>query len=296
MLPEETLTFAAHPFQTAQPPPPGKWDTENLYHSRLTGFEFWNGRTRRNTLLTLNPFARSDWDNPEAQIRNDKKRIKKLQDWVESEWDLALRRGLKTWDTEDDLPSLRPVFLAGTDAHGSFNYSVGLSWDYRRRLIVDDNALGKVRTAVYVPEPFTDTLPSEQKILNGVRKGSVVVTDGPILEFLLQQNGQVARMGDALTVADGEDIRLEIQAFSSLEFGPVEQVELVTCFRHYRKPVNTNIQHGETVTIHLDGLQGYCRIFTQTSGPDGQLFCCFTNPIWVRITDGQKRDLVVRYD
>ncbi|HSQ16701.1 MAG TPA: hypothetical protein VLM83_03295, partial [Anaerolineales bacterium] len=34
MLPAETLLFAAHPFQLAQPPPPGKWDVEQLYHPR----------------------------------------------------------------------------------------------------------------------------------------------------------------------------------------------------------------------------------------------------------------------
>jgi hypothetical protein len=296
LLPEETLAFAAHPFQTAQPPPPGKWHIENLYDHRLTGFEFWNGRSRRSTLLTLNPFNRSDWQNPEEQIKNDQKRIKKLQDWVEGEWDLALRRGLAQWEAADELPGLRPVFIAGTDAHGSFNYSVGLSWDYRRRLIVDDNALGRVRTAVYVPDPFTDAVPPEHKILAGIKKGSCVVTDGPIIEFSLEHHGKTAWMGDVLTVAGGEDIHVNIVTFSTPEFGPVEQVELVTCFRHYRKPTKTILQSGDVATIQLDGPQGYCRLFAQTSGPDGQLFCCFTNPIWVRATDGQEHKLVARYD
>lgn len=296
LLPEETLTFAAHPFQTAQPPPPGKWDTENLYNPRLTGFEFWNGRTRCSTLLTLNPFETSDWENPEEQIKSDQDRIKKLQNWAEGKWDPALRRGLANWIAEDELPSLRPVFLAGTDAHGSFNYSVGLSWDYRRRLIVDDNALGKVRTAVYLQDQFTDVMPSEQKILAGIRKGSCVVTDGPIIEFSLAHNEKIAHMGDVLTVSDSEDIQVNILSFSTLEFGPVEQVELVTCFRHYRKPNKTNIRKGDVEIILLDGQQGYCRLFAQTVGPDGQLFCCFTNPIWLRITDGQEHKLTVRYD
>jgi hypothetical protein len=296
MLPEETLLFAAHPFQMAQPPPPGKWETENLYNPRLTGFEFWNGRTRRSTLLTLNPFTRNEWVNSEELIKNDQARIKKLQDWADGEWDQALRNGLANWGTTDALPSLRPVFLAGSDAHGSFNYSVGLSWDYRRRLIVDDDALGKVRTAVYLQDTFTNAIPSEPAILLAIRKGSCVVTDGPIIEFSLEHHGTTAHMGDVLTVSDNQDIDLKIFAFSTPEFGPVEQVELVTCFRHYRKPNKTNIQQGEIATIQLDGLGGYCRLFAQTKGPDGQLFCCFTNPIWVRITDEQEHRLMARYD
>jgi hypothetical protein len=103
-------------------------------------------------------------------------------------------------------------------------------------------------------------------------------------------------MGDVLTVSDNQDIDLKILAFSTPEFGPVEHVELVTCFRHYRKPNKTNIQQGEIATIQLDGLGGYCRLFAQTKGPDGQLFCCFTNPIWVRITDEQEHRLMARYD
>lgn len=294
MLPAETLTFAAHPFQFAQPPPPGKWDNERLYHPRLTGFEFWNGRSRRNAKLTFNPFEKSGWKDPAEQIKNDQARIKKLQASVESKWDLALRRGLARWADADELPSLRPVFIAGTDAHGSFNYSVGMSWDYRRRLVVDDNALGRVRTVVYLPDYYTDILPPEQNILAAVKKGSCVVTDGPIIEFLLEHNGETARMGDVLTISSGDDIKLEILTYSTPEFGSVEQVEVVTCFRHYRKSAKTIIIKDDAKTIELNGLQGYCRVFAQTVGLSGELFCCFTNPIWVRITDGVERKLQVK--
>ena len=286
MLPEETLLFAAHPFQISQPPPPGLWDRENLYHPRLTGFEFWNSRTRSSTLLTLNPFTCNEWIDSDQKTKKDEARIKKLKTWADGEWELALRKGLADWGPSDPLPSLRPVFLAGTDAHGSFNYSVGLSWDYRERLIVDDDALGKVRTAVYLPEAYTDAIPPEAGILSAIRKGSCVVTDGPIVTFTLAQNGTSAHLGEVLTATDGQEIALNIQAFSTPEFGQVEKVELVTCFRHYRKPKVTLIQKGESATLQLDGAQGYCRLFTQTTGLDGQLFCCFTNPIWVRITDG----------
>jgi hypothetical protein len=295
LLPKQALTFAAHPFQTAQPPPPGKWIDEDLYHPRLTGFEFWNGRTRSTTHLTLNPFARSEWKKLDVQAKKDKDRIKKLQEWAESKWDLALRRGLAQWESTEELPSLRPVFLAGSDAHGSFNYSVGLSWDYTRRLIVDDNALGKVRTVVYLQDKITNAIPPEERILAAISKGSCVVTDGPLIDFSVKNNGKTVYMGEVLNLEDGEDVNLDIQTFSTPEFGPLKQVELVTCFRHYRKPNKTSIIKGAEEVVPLDGSQGYCRLFAQTAGSDGQLFCCFTNPIWVRIRDQQKHRLVANY-
>jgi len=295
MLPKETLLFAAHPFTLAQPPPPGKWDAENLYHPRLTGYEFWNGRTRRGAKLTLNPFGSKKWDDPAELSKQDEKRIKKVKGWADGEWELALRKGLGNWGAAEAAPSLRPVFLAGSDAHGSFNYSVGMSWDYRRRLMVDDDALGKVRTAVYLDAAYTDKMPPEGEILAAIRKGSCVVTDGPVVTFDIEQQGKTARLGEVFSAAGGKDINLNIQAFSTPEFGGVEQVELVTCFRHYRKPVVTTVKKGNPATIQLDGAQGYCRLFAQTTGPDGELFCCFTNPIWVRFTDGKAGKLVASF-
>ena len=295
LLPAETLLFAAHPFQLAQPPPPGKWDVEHLYHPRLTGFEFWNARIRRSAHLTLNPFESKKWSEPAELLKHDQKRIEKVKGLADGEWELALRQGLGNWSAADPLPSLRPVFLAGSDAHGSFNYSVGMSWDYRRRLVVDDDALGKVRTVVYLPDAYTDTIPPEAEILAAMRNGSCVVTDGPIVTFSVAQQGKTAGLGEVLNAAGGQDIELNIQAFSTPEFGPVAQVELVTCFRPRRKPVKTTLQKGETVTIQLDGSQGYCRLFAQTTGPDGELFCCFTNPIWIRRTGGLAGKLVASF-
>jgi len=294
-LPKRALIFAAHPFQIAQPPPPGIWSTENLHHPRLTGFEFWNGRSRCSTLLTLNPFSSSDWEDPEKQVKNDQARIKKILDWSESKWDLALRKGLAKWAEVDELPGLHPVFLAGTDAHGSFNYSVGLSWDYRSRLIVDDNALGKVRTVVYLPEPYTDAVPQEEEILQAIGKGSCVVTDGPIIQFSLDINGKTAHMGEVLSVESAKDINLNLQTFTTPEFGTVELVEIYTCFRHYRKTKKTTLKKGSVELIPLDGTQGYCRLMAQSAGSDGQLYCCFTNPIWVRCNDQQNHRLRVSY-
>jgi hypothetical protein len=63
MLLDNTLTFAAHPYNFAQVPP-SKWDEKDLAYPRLNGHEFWNVRIRRSTNQTDNPFSRRGWTDP----------------------------------------------------------------------------------------------------------------------------------------------------------------------------------------------------------------------------------------
>ena len=81
MLPSNTLTFAAHPYDVAQVPP-SKWDEDDLGHARLTGHEFWNARSRRSANLTDNPFARKGWSDPDTLKRRDEARVTKLFQFV----------------------------------------------------------------------------------------------------------------------------------------------------------------------------------------------------------------------
>ena len=153
----------------------------------------------------------------------------------------------------------------------------------------------RARLSTDLPNASAGTVPPEAALLAALRQGSCVVTDGPVLNFSLEAHGVTARLGEALEVAAGEEIRLEVQAFSTPEFGPVGQVELVTCFRPHRLPERTILPKGQTLELPVSGAQGYCRLFAQTSGRNGELFCCFTNPIWVRSMDGKPGKLVASY-
>jgi hypothetical protein len=233
---------------------------------------------------------------------------------------MSLRRGIDAWDPSAERPPLRPVFIAGSDAHGSFNHSVGWGWDYESQLMVDDNALGRVRTAVHLPDHVTDTVPETGDILAALEKGACAVTDGPLLEFSLQYDGRTATMGDLLPVSGGGAPVLKVKAHTTAEFGAVEKVDLVTYFRDPdsqappatrrrggilgqigavidgwsgRGPRKTTVRAGQSKIVSLPGSQGYCRLQARTVGQDGEQFCCFTNPVWVRIGDGQKVQLRV---
>ena len=295
LLNEDTLLFAAHPYHVAQVPP-AKWAEEDLANLRLTGHEFWNGRTRGSASLTTDPFSRSGWTNGMKRQKRDRARIAELRRWAERQWDPHLQAGVDEWSVDGDLPSRRPVFIGGSDAHGDFNYHVGCAWDYRR-FQVDDNALGRVRTVIHLPDHAGEAVPAIDDILAALRKGACVVTDGPLLECSLAHNGGVAQMGEALLVSGGGDVEIKIIAHTTAEFGPVGEVEVVTYFMGQRKKSakKTTVAVGQTETLNMDGLQGYCRVQAQSTGPDGERFCCFSNPIWVRAKDGEKRCLGVSF-
>jgi hypothetical protein len=227
----------------------------------------------------------------------DEKRITKLLQLVSGKWEPHLMRGVSEWTSSSPLPPRRPVFVGGSDAHGDFNYHSGMAWDYSKVDMVDDNALGRVRTAIFLPEHPSASVPGVNEILSALKKGSCVVTDGPILEFHLQHKGQVAYMGDVLLISGEGEPEMKITSHSSPEFGPVKLVEIATYFKG-QKPKNSSLltlEQGKQATIQLAGTQGYCRLQAQTVGMDGERFCCFTNPIWIRVTDGKTKALQVSF-
>ena len=76
------------------------------------------------------------------------------------------------------------------------------------------------------------------------------------------------------------------------------QVEVVTYFKGQRKrsPHVTKVKAGKRETIKLNGPRGYCRVQAQTVGQSGERFCCFTNPIWIRVVDGSRKQIRVTFN
>lgn len=298
-LPTSTLAFAAHPYTVAQPPfIDGTWDKKQLTHPRLTGHEFWNGRSRRKTKIlegpTDDPFLEPEWNDPQALAEADRKRVAQMREWVEKRWEPILEDGVDEWAPSLLPPAQRPVFIAGSDADGDFNYSVGVGWTYKQHGMISDNALGRARTAVHLPEHTSHRVPPIRDVLAALRKGSCVVTDGPVLAFRLRQGGREAGMGEVLQIGGG-DPRLEIVLHTSDEFGSAEAVDLVGYMKRGRgRRVEDSMGLGQTRTVTLKGERGYVRAAVETQGPDGERFCCFTNPIWLWNPGGDKVDIQVR--
>jgi hypothetical protein len=293
-LSDRTLTFAAHPYNIAQVPP-ARWDEQDLSHSRLTGHEFWNGRIRRNAKQTNNPFMRNSWTDPATLKSRDEARIKKLMQLACEKWEAHLMRGVDEWVLGASLPSRKPVFIGGSDAHGDFNYHTGMAWDYSKVDMVDDDALGRVRTAIFLPDHQSTLVPGVDEILAALKKGSCIVTDGPIIEFHLRQKGHVANMGETLFITGGSEPELLVNTYSTPEFGEVQNVEVITYPNAPRKkpPSHSIVKKGQDKELILNGMRGYCRVQAMSTGVDGEQYCCFTNPIWFLIEGEQIQKMKV---
>jgi hypothetical protein len=298
-LPANALIFAAHPYDQAQPPfLKSTWTEEELADHRLTGHEFWNGRSRRQTepLVdpTDDPFAEPEWNDADKLKKRDKARVERLQELVEK-WEAVLQQGIDEWAAGDERPNLRPVFIGGSDAHGDFSYSVGVGWNYREHGYITDNALGRVRTVIHLPRHASSRVPTQAQVLSALEGGACIVTDGPVVELSLRCDGQVAHVGDVLALSGDDMPEMTIRGYSTQEFGPVEEAEVITYLKGQQDnhPKRTKVCAGPPTMLEVEGRRGYCRVQAWTVGRDGERFCCFTNPIWLRIADGEKRQLRV---
>jgi hypothetical protein len=274
------LAFAAHPATFAQAPG-GTWEFPDLMQP-IHGMEAWNGRIRFHAAREESPF--DNW--------------KEAKDWAEG----ANRKGIEVWDQllrqRVGLDDPRFVLLAGSDAHGSFNYSEGWWVDWNG-LRVDDNCLGKVRTLLYLPhrDPGgTRLAPTEAEVTTAIRTGSCVVTDGPVVSQTLTYNGQTASLGEVMTLDGDGTLDVVIRGASTAEFGAVEQVRVVYYFQGMDAAASDAIDFDAGHSVVLDGElpngPGYIRLEAVTHHGE-EAFRCFTNPTWVKVAGSGKRQLTV---
>jgi hypothetical protein len=206
-------------------------------------------------------------------------------------WDQILRQRV-------GLEDPRFVLLAGSDAHGSFNYSEGwwVDWD---GLCANDNCLGKVRTLLYLPGRELDSprkAPTGKEVADAVQEGRCVVTDGPVLSLSLCSDGDEAGLGEVIRMRGEGPLDVHVWAASTDEFGPVRQVTVV----YYAQGMDTSVARtgpfevggSEIIANDLPPGAGYVRLETVTTN-DGDEFRCFTNPIWFRSEGSSRRSLRV---
>lgn len=125
-----------------------------------------------------------------------------LEIWNEADKTAELDVGLEVW--KNLLLSGRKIFiLAGSDAHGDFNHKESLiesSWE---------TAFGKVRTYIY-----SDSL-SKEGVLEALRNGNSILTEGPVLVFDVEGRG----IGNTLTITENEELTINITGASCPDLG-----------------------------------------------------------------------------
>ncbi|MBN1560840.1 hypothetical protein JW998_11355 [candidate division KSB1 bacterium] len=283
---QHALAFAAHPTYGAQGRH-GIWEPEDL-EEPIQGMEAWNTRFRRHSSEDVSPHVAG----------KVAKSAKTMEDRGIQKWDEMLRHRIG-WDDP------RFVILGGSDAHGSFNYSIGMapSVDLRRvrpdLYRAEDNCLGKVRTVLFLPHRSDGATqaPTPAEITAAISQGSCVLTDGPIVNFYVRFAERGAKLGEIMDQLTGDGtISVDIQACSTDEFGQVQYVEFFYYFQGMEKTRETSLDfqigNAQVVEESLPSGTGYIRLETETQS-DGETFRCVTNPIWIRFADSGQRRLQV---
>ena len=120
----------------------------------------------------------------------------------------------------------KDLFIAaGSDAHGDFSYT-----RYRTPLVIREreNAFGKVRTVVYAPGYSQSNVPPQSEILNALRDGHSIMTDGPLITFTVYDytTGVEEIIGNTLTVGFNTNLGIDIRGVSTPEFGSTINYEV----------------------------------------------------------------------
>jgi len=221
--------------------------------------------------------GRSEWSHDDLEahgldgIQFINGRIGRASEWGAQEWVRLLLKGKRT------------IAVAGTDAHGNFNRFRQLGIPF---VTIQEHHLqlfGQITTGVFLSEEL-----AEGALLAGLKRGSSILTDGPICILeATNDSGLLSKVGDTIS---GTSLRVEVTARSTRDFGELDSIEILYGAIGNEKEVlalqKVNIKQLESkLAVSLDHVQpGYIRGVVKTSSRNpftGDPHFCMTNPIWI---------------
>ncbi len=196
----------------------------------------------------------------------------RLDGWqmLNGQWGDEFNRGLTEWGKALDTGRRINIF-AGNDAHGNFNRfrQVKLPmvklWEQKRHLF------GRVTTRVKVNDQL-----SPETIISNLKRGRVIISDGPMVELKVVQNEKEHGSGDEVSLKDGGE--LLVCYLSTPEFGKVTSLSFISKNRQQKLSIPND--YGGKIKLPLEGNQ-YIRIEMVTHTESGEEHRAYTNPIWI---------------
>jgi len=191
-----------------------------------------------------------------------------------------LKRGIKKW-VMLLLKGKRLSLFAGNDAHGNFNRFRQLGTPFLTMRENTHEIFAKARTGVYIEKDF-----SLNNLVDSIRNGRVIVTDGPFAEILIKNNsGAKSKIGDCYPEKSGS---VQITAKSSPTFGFFKSIELFAgdITRRKESKIYTFTPETERFNFNLDIKtdnlpdKGYIRLMA-VSEKKNIAYHCFTNPVYI---------------
>ncbi len=191
----------------------------------------------------------------------------------------GFKEGYRQW-IRALLRGERLFVIAGNDAHGNFNRFRQIHIPFIKIHEMEHQIFGEMRTGVFI-----NSL-SENNILNSLRSGKSIITDGPVANLrMLSSINQMSSIGCSFT---GKSHTVLLEICSSAEYG---SIDLLKVFKG-------SIGQKEVKLISEENLRGfkaerkfslevececYIRAEVWTSSLDsidGKRHFCITNPIW----------------
>jgi hypothetical protein len=314
------FAFAAHPFDPISPiVRGGVWDlaldflapTGDRLQPGLVGLEAWNRATTATADDARDPFCLRQGADPSGCFHADEdaNEYTRLEKGIDLGWRPLLIKGLQPRAEKDDSPPFKVFLAAGSDAHGDFNYEATMDVvDFLAKPAravsgyAENNALGKILTMAYCPDGMGRR---GENVLRALREGQSILSNGPMLIAGFDRNGN-GSLDDPEDVGIGHTITsslsslppLQIHWISSPEFGTMESIRLVVGSSKGESPPE-EIPLPALKVLASDGLfpvdlrpwlgkiagsWSYIRLEARTRNRAGEEFRCYTNPIWVRLT------------
>lgn len=204
--------------------------TDTLIKPGLAGGQIWNARhTLESSADELDPWDLQNVGGAFGQSDTilfsfHWKRFRQGQEIVNA----INQLGLQERNQNANLKNWKFYYSAGTDAHGSFNFSN--TDDFASLGTISNNAVGKMTTAAYCPNGMGE---DGTNVLEALKAGRTTMTDGPMIVLDLSTNGNdgIAEyfMGDdcRLDINYSNDHYLNVHISNTVEFGDIQYFNLI---------------------------------------------------------------------
>lgn len=136
-----------------------------------------------------------------------------------------MRKGLKIKNENSVVQHWKMFLSAGSDAHGSFNYSATDFFYAGLNGAMEENHPGSFSTLVYTPQGMG--LHGEN-VLQALKEGHALLSEGPIVNMFLYTNTDTAIVGDDIFFTTGNlsTIKLHFQLFTNNYYGSNDRLVL----------------------------------------------------------------------
>jgi len=219
-------------------------------------------------------------------------------------YSFLLRKGLKMKFQDPTVRHWKLYLSAGSDAHGSFNYSNTDFFYGGLNGSMEENYPGTFSTLVYTPQGMGQ---NGEHILQALKDGHCLLSEGPVVNMFLYNNNDTAIVGDDMIIQINElnTTKLKIQLYTNYYYGqnetlalyfytkdsvysyfptitlPEMEIELSDLFTQFNIDTHSN----QYFAIRAEW---YCqKQFSTSEQPlyrrNQKRFIAATNPIWLKI-------------